>query len=82
MVAYYLLLLQWLFIIIINTSGCWWLRPVFLATQEAEIRSIRVQSQPRQIFQENLSQKTPTQSGAGRVAQMVECLHSTLNALI
>jgi hypothetical protein len=32
--------------------------PVILATQEAEIRRIVVQSQPRQIVCENLSQKT------------------------
>jgi hypothetical protein len=27
----------------------WWLTPVILATQEAEIRKIEVRSQPRQI---------------------------------
>jgi hypothetical protein len=31
--------------------------PVILATQEAEIRRIGVQSQPRQIVHETLSQK-------------------------
>jgi hypothetical protein len=31
--------------------------PVILATQEAEIRRIAVQSQPRQIVRETLSQK-------------------------
>jgi hypothetical protein len=31
--------------------------PVILATQEAEIRRIMVQSQPRQIIYETLSQK-------------------------
>jgi hypothetical protein len=31
--------------------------PVILATQEAEIRRILVQSQPRQIVHETLSQK-------------------------
>jgi hypothetical protein len=38
--------------------------PVILATQEAEIRRIAVQSQPGQIVQETLSQKKPfTQKG-------------------
>jgi hypothetical protein len=36
----------------------WWLTPV---TQEAEIRRIRVQSQPRQIVRETLSRKYPSQ---------------------
>jgi hypothetical protein len=35
--------------------------PIILATQEAEIREITVQSQPRQIVPETLSQKCPTQ---------------------
>jgi hypothetical protein len=38
---------------------CQWLTPVISATQEAEIRRIEVQSQPRQIVQETLSQKKP-----------------------
>jgi hypothetical protein len=29
------------------TAGCWWLMPVILATQKAEIRRIMIQSQPR-----------------------------------
>jgi hypothetical protein len=33
--------------------------PVILATQEAEIRRIVVQSQPEQIVHETLSQKKP-----------------------
>jgi hypothetical protein len=38
-------------------SRHWWLTSVILATQEAEIRRIEVQSQPRQIVCETLSQK-------------------------
>jgi hypothetical protein len=46
--------------------------PVILATQETEIRRIVVQSQPRQIVQETLSQKYLTQKGvAGVVAQSI-----------
>jgi hypothetical protein len=45
--------------------------PVTLATQEAEIRSIVVPSQPWQIVQETLSRKNPTQKRAGGVAQGV-----------
>jgi hypothetical protein len=37
--------------------------PVILATQEAEIRRIIVRSQPRQIVQETLSQKTLHKKG-------------------
>jgi hypothetical protein len=29
------------------TAGCWWITPVILATQEAEIIRITVQSQPQ-----------------------------------
>jgi hypothetical protein len=39
-------------------AGRQWLSPVFLATQEAEIRRIKVQSLPRQIVRKTLSQKT------------------------
>jgi hypothetical protein len=34
--------------------GTWWFMSVILATQEAEIRRIAVQSQPRQIIHEIL----------------------------
>jgi hypothetical protein len=43
--------------------------PVILATQEAKIRRISVQSQPGQI--ETLSQKNPSQKRAGGVVQSV-----------
>jgi hypothetical protein len=42
----------------IQCAGCQWLMPVILAIQEAEIRRIMVQSQPRQIVCKTLSQKT------------------------
>jgi hypothetical protein len=37
------------------SAGCQWLTPVILATQEAGIRKISVQSQPRHIVREILS---------------------------
>jgi hypothetical protein len=43
--------------------------PVILATQEAKIRKIEVQSEPRQIVCETLSQKNPSQKWASREAQ-------------
>jgi hypothetical protein len=42
-------------------AGCQWLKLVILATQEAEIRRIAVQSQAGQIVLEPLCQKNPTQ---------------------
>jgi hypothetical protein len=44
--------------------------PVILDTQEAEIRRITVQSQPRQIVCKILSQKNPSQ----KRAELVEWL--------
>jgi hypothetical protein len=52
-----------------NQARCQWLTPVILAMQEAEIRRIMVQSQPRQIVHETLSQKNPSQKRAVGVAQ-------------
>jgi hypothetical protein len=37
--------------------------PVILATQEAEIRRVKVQSQPEQIAGETLSRKTHHEKG-------------------
>jgi hypothetical protein len=42
-----------------------------LATQEAAIRRIPVQSQPREIVCKTLSRKKPSQKRAGGVAQGV-----------
>jgi hypothetical protein len=57
----------------------WWLTTVIPATQEAEIRRIAVQNQPRQIVKETLSQKKQSQKRAGGMAQGVgpEFKHST-----
>jgi hypothetical protein len=52
-------------------ARCWWLMPIILATQEAEIRKIEFQSQPGQIVHETLSRKNPSQKRAGGVAQGV-----------
>jgi hypothetical protein len=41
-------------------DGRWWLTPVILATQEAEIRRIMVRSQPEQIFVRPYLEKYPT----------------------
>jgi hypothetical protein len=45
--------------------------PAILASQEAEIRKIMVQSQPRQIVLETLSRKNPSQQSVGGVARGV-----------
>jgi hypothetical protein len=44
-------------------AGCWWLTPVILALQEAEIKRIAVRRQPGQIVLETLSCKNPSQKG-------------------
>jgi hypothetical protein len=48
-----------------------WLTPIILATQEAEVRRISVQSQLRQIVHKTLSQKTHHKNRAGGMAQDV-----------
>jgi hypothetical protein len=55
----------------VQLAGHWWLTPAILATQEADIRKISVQSQLRQIVHNTLSQKYTTQKTAGRVTQGV-----------
>jgi hypothetical protein len=45
--------------------------PIILATQEAEISRIIVQSQPKKIVQ-----KYPTQNRVGKIAQVIEHLPS------
>jgi hypothetical protein len=45
---------------------------IILATQEAEIRRIMVQSQPWQIVLETLSRTNPSQKRAGQVVQGVD----------
>jgi hypothetical protein len=49
----------------------WWLTPVILATQEAEIRRISIQSQPliNKFLRPYLEKKKKSQKSAGRVAQ-------------
>jgi hypothetical protein len=55
--------------------------PEILATQEADIKRIMVQSQRWQIVPKTLFRKNPTQNRAGEVAEVVECLPSKCEAL-
>jgi hypothetical protein len=54
--------------------------PVILATQEAEIKRIVVQSQLGQIVQKTVSQKCPTRKGVCGMA-VAECLHNKCQTL-
>jgi hypothetical protein len=55
-----------------NEPDTQWFKPVILATQEAEIRRIEIQSQPGQTVHKNLSQKKKkSPKRADRVAQGV-----------
>jgi hypothetical protein len=51
-----------------NKTRCRWLTPIILATQEAKIRRITVQSQSGQTVCKTLSRKKPSQKKTGRVA--------------
>jgi hypothetical protein len=63
----------WLWGLRINfQAGCWWLTPVILAIQEAEIRRITVQIQPGRIVQQTLSLKKITKKGLVGVTQGVD----------
>jgi hypothetical protein len=46
--------------------------PIILATQEAELRSMAVQSQPREVVRKTLSKKNSSQKRAGGVFQGVD----------
>jgi hypothetical protein len=55
----YLLMLPHWWLSFNTQAGHRWLTPIILDTQEAEIKRIKVQSQPRQIVCEILSRKKP-----------------------
>jgi hypothetical protein len=54
--------------------------PIILATWEAEIKRITVESQAGEIAYETLSQKIPIENRTGRGSQVVECLHNKFEA--
>jgi hypothetical protein len=58
-------------------ARCQLLRPVILATQEAEIRRIAVESQSGQIDYETLSRKNPSQNRAGGGLKVLSSSPST-----
>jgi hypothetical protein len=50
----------------------WWLTPVTLATQEAEIRRILVQSQLREKLHKTLSQRYFSQKRGGELTEWLK----------
>jgi hypothetical protein len=65
-----------------TVAGCWWLTPVILASREAEIRRIEVQSQHQvNSSQDPILKKPNTKNRAGGVAQVVVYLPSKCEAL-
>jgi hypothetical protein len=60
--------------------GHHWLTSVILAIGDAELRRITVRGQPGQIVNEDQSQKYPSQTRSGGVAQVIENLPSKLKA--
>jgi hypothetical protein len=66
---------------IFHLAGSWWIMPIILVTQEAEIRRILIQGQSTQTVNETISPKYPTQKRTGGVTQVVECLPSNCENL-
>jgi hypothetical protein len=63
----------------ISSARCQWLTPVILATWEAEIRRITVQSHSKQIVHKTPVSKTTRAKWTGGVTQAIEdlfCKHS------
>jgi hypothetical protein len=56
-----------------------WLTPVFLATQEAEIRRITFRSQPGQLIRETLSQKILHKKRTGEGPEFKHQYHEKIN---
>jgi hypothetical protein len=47
------------------TAECWWLRPVILATQEAEIRRILIQDTVQRLYLKKTHPKKRVTQGVG-----------------